>query len=315
MSDRDRPLFVHEAPGASDDDLHREARAHLAKSPHLQVVAELLAKLRAQDLPWWTPESLRSTWSARARMRWYTERPDLRQKITTELTGLPPNTARTKSPDFQADLLDSVLDNGDVGESQLDHAFHPADLVVYGPAEQMWTAFRERMPWMEESPVHQRLVAWLLRTLLADRSSFEGMARKPILTPWEVRAAIDPMVWQTRIPADVRAAVDDARLRQEKARAREPFTTRQELLICTPDHIAASVPLVDLEGVIAAAERNMGFGAPMANDAMSPEAVALPSAPASVRSLDACAPLTVVTNGERASASMLRASRVVAKTG
>ena len=86
---------------------------------------------------------------------------------------------------------------------------------------------RERMPWNEESPVHQRLGAWLLRTLLADRSGIEGMPRKAILTPWEVRAAIDPMVWQTRIPADVRAAVDDARLRQEKSRSREPFTTRQ----------------------------------------------------------------------------------------
>jgi hypothetical protein len=308
-------MFVHEAASASDDDLHREARAHLAKSPHLQVVAELLGKLRAQDLPWWTPESLRSTWSAKARMRWYSERPDLRQKITSDLTGLPPFTSRVKTPDFQAELLDAVLDNGDIGAGQFDHAFNPSDMVVYGPAEHMWTAFRERMPWSEESPVHQRLVAWLLRTLLSDRSSMEAMPRKPILTPWEVRAAIDPMVWQTRIPADVRAAVDDARLRQERSRARETFTTRQELLICTPDHIAASVPLVDLEGVIAAAERNMGFGAPMATDAMSPEAVSMPSGPTSVRSgMDACTPLSVV-GGERPSSSFLRSSRVVSKAG
>lgn len=297
-------MFVHEAPNGGDDDLHREARAHLAKSPHLQVVAELLLKLRSHDLPWWTPESLRGTWSARARMRWYAERPDLRQKITNELTGLPTNTARVKTPDFQAELLDAVLDNGDVGAAQFDHAFSPADMVVYGPAEQMWTAFRERMPWNEESPVHQRLVAWLLRTLLAERSSIEGMPRKPILTPWEVRAAIDPMVWQTRIPADVRAAVDDARLRQEKARSREPFTTRQELLICTPDHIAASIPLVDLEGVIGAAERNMGFGAPMANDGMSPEAVAMPGHAEGRTGMEPCAPLAII-----------RPSRVVAKAG
>ncbi len=307
-------MFVHESTSTSDDDLCREARTHLARSPHLQVVAEVLQKLRAQDLPWWTPESLRGTWSARARMRWYAQRPDLRQKITADLTGLPPNTARVKTPDFQADLLDAVLDNGDVGAAELEHAFQPADLVVYGPAEQMWTAFRERMPWNEESPVHQRLVAWLLRTLLSDRSHIDGMARKPILTPWEVRAAIDPVVWQTRIPADVRAAVDDARLRQERSRAREPFTTRQELFICTPDHIAASVPLVDLEGVVAAAERNMGFGAPMANDAMTPEAVALPSAPTSARGDGACAPLTVVGAGDRTT-TMFRPSRVVAKTG
>jgi hypothetical protein len=308
-------MFVHEAASASDDDLHREARAHLAKSPHLQVVAELLGKLRAQDLPWWTPESLRSTWSAKARMRWYSERPDLRQKITSDLTGLPSNTSRVKTPDFQAELLDAVLDNGDIGAGQFEHAWSPADMVVYGPAEHMWTAFRERMPWNEESPVHQRLVAWLLRTLLSDRSSMEAMPRKPILTPWEVRAAIDPMVWQTRIPADVRAAVDDARLRQERSRARETFTTRQELLICTPDHIAASVPLVDLEGVIAAAERNMGFGAPMVTDAMSPEAVSMQSGPTSVRSgMDACTPLSVV-GSEHSSSPFLRSSRVISKAG
>lgn len=257
-------MFNHEDEGASDESLHEAARQHLAGAPHLQLVAELLTKLRTLDMDWWGPELLRSTWSARARMTWLAGRPDLRQGITSELTGLPANTARRKTPEFQAELIDSVLDAGDVSATRFDEAFDPCDLVVYGPAAEIWSVFRERMPWEDQSPEHQRLAAWLLRALLADRSTIGGMTRRPIMTPWEVRAAVDPLLWQTRVPAEIRAAVDEARLRHEKAKPREPFTTRQELAICTPDHLAANIPLLDLATLLGVAERNMGFGVPQA---------------------------------------------------
>jgi hypothetical protein len=259
MLEKLRPLHHHTAADASDEDLQREARAHLAKHAHTQLIAELVAKLRLLSPSWWSPEFLRHRWSALDRMRWLAQRADVRQRITTALTGLPANTARAKTPEFQADLIDSVLDSHDVNVDRFEEAFEPVDIAVYAPVAEIWTEFRERMPWGEDSPFSHRLVGWLLRTLLADRCAIDGAARKPILTPWEVRSAIDPRLWQTRVPVEVRAMVDEARLRQEKARPRDPFTARHELLICTPEQIAASIPIGELAGVLALAERSMGF--------------------------------------------------------
>lgn len=274
VMDQHRPRFVHDAADVGTDEKHRAARVRLATSPPLQVVAELLAELRNQDVSWWTPEFAHQTWPAVARMRWLAERPDIRQRITTELTGLPPNTARHKTPEYQADLIETVLDNGDVTVERFDRAFCAADLVVYGPASEFWTSFCDRMPWETDTPRHQKLVAWLFRVLLADRSSIEGIMRKPVMTPWELRSAIDPMAWQSRVPVEIRAEVDSVRLRQERARSRDVFTSRQELAICTPEIITANVPLRDLVGVMNLAARNMGFEKPAdaetKNDAPGP---------------------------------------------
>jgi len=114
------------------------------------------------------------------------------------------------------------------------------------------------MPWEEDSPVHQKLVGWLLRTLMSDRSSTDSeMTRRPILTAWDVRTAIDARVWQERMPLDVRAGIDEARLKHEKSRPREPFHARHELAIATPEIIAQNIPLIDLVPVIQAAEHGL----------------------------------------------------------
>jgi len=255
-----KPLTHANVRSSDDDTLRREARAHLAKWPHLQLVAELLAKLRSMDLPWWTPSFTRDTWRPVTRMRWFAQRPDLRQRITSTLTGLPRTTARGKTPEFQADLVDAVLANGDATDEQFENAFDPCDMVVYGPAHEFWTAFREHMPWGEDSPAHQKLVGWLLRALVSERSTIDGeMWRRPILSAYDVRTAIDARVWQERIPTDVRVAIDEARLKYERARPREPYHARHELLVVTPENLPTHVPLLELGGVIQAAERAMGF--------------------------------------------------------
>lgn len=51
-----RPFEHQDADRKPDEALRAEARAHLGATPHLQLVAELLGRLRALDLPWWTPE-------------------------------------------------------------------------------------------------------------------------------------------------------------------------------------------------------------------------------------------------------------------
>ncbi len=254
-----RPLQHVDAEKKDDDTLRAEARSHLAESPSLQLVAELLAKLRVIDLPFWSPQMLRERWSAAERMRWLRQRPDLRQKITTGLTGLAPKAARKKMPDFQAALVDSVVDEGDVAVRAFEDSFEPADLAVYGPAAGYWFAMRELFPWQDDRPAHQELVAWLLKALLSDASSIPGLGRVPILTAWDLRTAIDGRVWHTRIPLETRVAIDDARMSQEHDRPGVPFHAQDDLAIAVPEVIAASVPLRDLAGVLIAAERAMGF--------------------------------------------------------
>ena len=258
----ERPL-QHRDPDKKDDDtLRKEARAHLASEPALQLVAELIARLRELELPWWTPVRLRERWGAVERLRWFRERPDLRQRITSSLTGLAPKAGRRKAPDFQGSLIDSVIDDGDIPVRTFEEAFQPFELAVYGPAGAYWNFFREVMPWDQDTQVHHDFMTWLLKALLADRSPFDGIGRTPILTAWDVRTAIDGRVWHTRMPLEIRVAIDEARLQQERDRSGVPFHAEGDLSIAVPEIIAASIPLRDLIPVLNAAQKSMRFEAP-----------------------------------------------------
>ncbi|WP_437625425.1 hypothetical protein [Sorangium sp. So ce1151] len=270
----------HRDPDTKDDEtLRREARVHLASEPALQLVAELIARLRELDLPWWTPVKLRERFGAVERMGWFRERSDVRQQITTSLTGLSPRAARRKTPDFQGALIDSVIDEGDITPRSFEAAFDPRDIAVYGPAGGYWQFFRESMPWDQDTPQHQEIVAWLLKALLADRSPFEGIGRTPILTPWDVRTAIDGRLWQTRIPLEVRVAIDNARLKQERERPGVPFHADGELAIAGPDVIAANIPPREILPVVQLAQKAMRFDV---SRAAAPKAETPRAAPAEV---------------------------------
>lgn len=251
--------LTHRGTDKSDERLASEAVGHLARVPALQLIAELLTRLREMQMPWWTPEHLRKAYGAGDRMSWLAERPDVRQRITSELTGLAPKAARKKAPDFQAALIDSVIDDGDISPAEFEAAFDPVDLAVYGPAADLWRLFRRRMPWEDDATAHQDLIGWLIGALLADKSALDGSPRTPILTPWHVRTAIDGRVWHSRIPLDVRVEIDEARLRRERERPGEAFHAAHDLAHAPPALIAASIPLKDLIPVLDVAGRTMGF--------------------------------------------------------
>lgn len=270
MSDVLEPLRHHAYALGDDDVLAREASQQLAKLPQLQLVGELWCELRSYGFAWWAPELLRTWWPAAQRMKWLAQRSDVRQRITSQLTGLPPNAARKRSPTFQAELIDAVVDEGDVSARDLECAFDPFDMVTYGPVGDVWRAFRSALPVETCSTDLERLTAWLLRALLSDRSmKHEQLKRRPILTPWDLRTAIDGEVWHTRMPLEIRVAIDEARFRQEKLRPGRPFGARHDLSIAAPEQIAAHVPLIDLVGVLERAEQAMGFE-PMAQQELLP---------------------------------------------
>ena len=96
MSAFGKPLQHQDPQKKNDEELAKEARGHLAASPPLQLMAELLTKLRAMDFAWWSPDKLRHFAPAAERMAWFEQRPDLRQQITTTLTGYAPKATRKR---------------------------------------------------------------------------------------------------------------------------------------------------------------------------------------------------------------------------
>lgn len=259
MSESPKPLAHQDAERKDDDVLAREARTFLLASPTVQLVAELLTKLREADLAWWSPQALREAWPATERMRWLDERPDIRQRITTALTGLAPKAARKKPSDFQAALIDSVVDDGDTSVRAFEEAFSPVEMAVYGPVASFWRAFRDRFPWDDRRPAHRELVAWLMGALLNDKSFIDDMGRAPVMNAWDLRTGIDNRAWHAHMPIEVRAAIDDARLKREKVDPGEPFHAADDLSIALPETIATHVPLRDLRGVLDVAERAMAL--------------------------------------------------------
>ncbi len=249
----------HADPSRSDERLAHDASQHMARYPALQLVAELMTRLREMKFPWWTSEQLRNAYPAADRMRWFSERADLRQRITTQLTGLAPRAARNKSPEFQAELIDSVIDEGDISLDGFESAFDPADLAVYGNAGDFFRMFRKRMPWDDDSTPHQDLIGWLIGAFLSDKSSLDGAPRTPVLTAVQVRTAIDGRVWHSRLPLHIRVAIDDARFAAMREHPSEPYGIERDLAIATPALVAASIPLKDLLPVVDVAAAQLGF--------------------------------------------------------
>jgi hypothetical protein len=270
--------LAHDATAASDDaGLRAEASAYLATHATLQVMAEVLIALRIAGAPWWTPEQLRARWPAEARLTWFAQRSDLRQEITTALTGLVFNTARRKSPAFQAELIDSVIEDSDIGAAHFEGAFDPRDIVVYGPTDEIWREIVRALPWGDEDAVPSSLMATLLEIVLADKSAPFAFPRTPILDACDVRSAIDSRVWQTYVPLEVRAAVDDERLARERDGRGTPFLAADELALCLPKTIAACIPAAHLKGVFLAASEAMGFEEVPTRSDVAPSNVTLAS--------------------------------------
>lgn len=259
MSDSPTSLRHPETLSAEDTALAQESRSHVASNRALQLIAELILKLRGSRFSWWTPELLRGTWDATERMGWFEQRPDIRQRITCSLTGLAPKASRKKQPDFQAALIDSVVDEGDVTVDQFENAFDAIELAAYAPVAEIWHRFRERMPWDQDTPPNQELVGWLIDQLLASSSTIEGMTRKPILTAHAIRTTIPGNVWHTKIPLEIRVGIDDLRLQREQAKPGDPFHAIHDLSVATPAMIAANIPLRELLCVLDVAEKAMGL--------------------------------------------------------
>jgi hypothetical protein len=253
-----------------DEPLVAAARERLAKHRECQLLASLITQLRSRVHRWWTPEHLNRSWPTPLRFEWLDERPDVRGRLTHQLTGLAPITARESEKAFQIQLIDRVLGAGDVSVYEWEMAFQPEELAVHAPPGLLWQEFRNRFPWDDPNPEDKELMSWLLSELLDEKK--DGLKTSSIMTPLYVRSAIDVRVWQEHIPLDIRVQVDGRRLRKELEG--KNFTCRDELAVVKLERIVEHIPTADLKGVFDALERvlpALGGAAEGAEEPMAPE--------------------------------------------
>ncbi|MEQ1572325.1 MAG: hypothetical protein ABMA64_42270 [Myxococcota bacterium] len=235
----------------TDEALMIAAREHLARHRECQLLSALITQLRSKEFPWWAPTHLRGIWPTPTRFEWLDARPDVRGRLTHQLTGLAPITARHSDKAFQIQLIERVLEAGDVSDHDWEMAFHPEELAVHAPPAEVWHAFRSAFPWDRPSADDRELMSWLLAELLDEKK--DGLKTSSIMTPLYVRSAIDVRVWQEHIPLDVRVQIDGRRLRKELEG--KTFTCRDELAVVKLERIVEYVPTVHLRGVFDALER------------------------------------------------------------
>ncbi|MCA9489463.1 MAG: hypothetical protein KC621_06055, partial [Myxococcales bacterium] len=205
MSDSNQPLDA-------DEVLVARAQEKLAKNRECALMASLLTQLRERRRSWWSAEVLREIWPTSTRFLWFDKRPDIRGRLTTDLTGLHRLAARESERAFQASLIDRVLDAGDMTIEAWDASFLPEEIAVHAPTATLWNEFRNRFPWDGSAAEDRDLLVWLLGELLEERK--EGSKTTSIMTPLYVRSAIDVRVWQEHIPLEIRVQVDGRRLRK-----------------------------------------------------------------------------------------------------
>lgn len=235
----------------SDEALVSRAQERLAKHRECQLLAALITQLRARNRPWWTPSELRSVWPTPLRFEWFEGRPDVRGRLTNQLTGLAPLAARESESRFQAQLIERVVESGDVSIEDWEYAFSAEEIAVHAPSSVVWQEFRARFPWTEPSPEDKELIVWLLGELLDEKK--DGNKTASIMTPLYVRSAIDVRIWQEYIPLDIRVQTDGRRLRKELEG--KPFTCRDELAVVKLERLVEHIPTVHLRGVLDALER------------------------------------------------------------
>lgn len=238
-------------PLDADDVLVARAQERLSKNRECQLLAALLDQLRERGRPWWNAQALKEIWPTATRFQWLEKRPDVRGRLTHQLTGLARLAAREADLSFQADLIERVLEAGDASIEDWERCFQPEELAVHGPAAEIWSEFRTRFPWDAPTPEDKDLLVWLFIELLDEKK--EGSRTTSIMTPLYVRSAIDVRVWQEHIPLEIRVQVDGRRLRKELEG--KSFTCRDELAVVKIERIVEHVPSQHLKGVLDALER------------------------------------------------------------
>lgn len=249
---------------ASDQVLAKEAAVHFGVTPYLQFLAEIFVAVR----PWLTTKALFRIFSVKTIMEALASRPDLRQELTTKLTGYKRIAARKKNPLEQTKLIEDALGNeeepGDITLEDVEKEIAPETWAVYIFGDQFWKAFSSEVLAdivAANGEKEKEFITFFIEKALQERRH-EGRELKPILTHLDVADAMDPddtLKWQQRIPPEKLSEANRVRRAQERKTPRVPFTTKQEIGIIGIDVIVNSFDLTDFVPMVSAAGKSMGF--------------------------------------------------------
>ncbi len=180
-------------------------------------------------------------------MRWFAERPDDRADLVCEISGLKSEYARVLPLETQVLIVNAAVENGAEAGQAFRKALMPDDLVIHGDVTAIWSHIRDRFPWDGTSGQNRDFAEFFLTRSLAAR----------ILSPLDVRLAVDPGSWQMAIPPDIRAQVDRARIEQERVEPQNPYKTAQEFEIVTPKILATHLDMLELLAIFDAARKSV----------------------------------------------------------
>lgn len=269
-----KPLVHNKPETKKDEELAKEAKSYFDQHPALQAQAEIWYRTleliktpneqnKLDILPWWNLQYNRDTFTVTERMRCLAQRPDIRQQITTKLTGMKQKAARAMDANLQASLIDSAVDQNDITLLELEEAFDAQTWAVYLFKNTFWNALAKDAlgKAVEANTAREKeFFAFMLDVFLKSRGTHDGKPLKPILSHLDVRQAIDLETWIKRIPIEKRIAVDRARLDQERKNPKgQSMTALQEIEIVGLETIVGKIDLVDLVPVINKAGEAMGF--------------------------------------------------------
>lgn len=263
-----------------------EAHAFYKARPALQIAASCLRLIRGDYdseyrkelasaheanevgpayITWW---SLYGHYDVYTAMEWFGERPDIRQGILTRLCNFPTKAGRSMQPDHQAGLIEMVIESGDRSMADFEAAIRPEDIVVYGPADDLFRQFAVSIP--NETPTvgsrdHERTLhvfAGLLLLLLEGRLSQTTEAHPPILSYVDFRLALGLEDWHLHIPRESLVDLDKKRLILERRRPDVQFATRDEIRIIGLPLIVKSFPFAAIRRIFEVAAARVRFDPP-----------------------------------------------------
>lgn len=249
--------FVHKKEDASDTELATAAREHFSSNRAKQVIAKLIVLMRAAQLPSMSDKDMHNRFPPTERMKWLEQRPDLRCKVVMDLVRLREHMARKRNLTKQAEDIEEALVE-DITYKEYEEAFQVEDLATYGDGDAYVRFFVEGFDWTKGDEKSRALIGVLCNEFLTAPAQL-----KPPLTHLQVRRAISSVAWQTHVPTDLRAKVDDARLVKQEQSPREPFMAKDEMEIVTTVLLAKHLPLVEMRPVFLAAMKALGFEVPV----------------------------------------------------
>ena len=247
---------IQHTHGADDQTLAEEEMRYRRSNRAVQIGIQLIEDLRGKYHPGMTYEDMHREFPALRRMQWLEARPDRRQVITTALIGTKPATARKHSIERQAADIEEAIENNDADVEMFDEAFSPDEIAIYGDMQAYWRLFFKTFDWKMESEetCEDNTAYWLIRALLEQRDNLES-----VLTHLQVRRAISSVAWNTYLPVEVRAKIDDARNAQLADEPTKVFSAEQELELVDLLVLVEHIPLKHLKPLIKLGIEHMGF--------------------------------------------------------